>query len=73
MTAGEFRNWIRFFASRPFPDEAIDMMNGLLCSIVANLARGPTTPAYKPSDFFILKPAKVQGEVGSEADKFARR
>ena len=54
MTVEERANWLKFFSSRPWPDEAADLQNALLCQIVANLVRGKDQRPWTIDDFRIL-------------------
>jgi hypothetical protein len=71
LTISEARKWHKFFAERPWPEEARDLQNGILCAIVANLARGKDTPPRTASDFLVFRRSGVEPEnKGSEADRF---
>jgi hypothetical protein len=78
MSERELRDWYAFATERPLPDELADVHSALICSIVANLARGADTAAYATSDFLVLHrpapPAPAPGDmvVLSEGERFAR-
>jgi len=42
--------------------EFTDTLNGVLCSLLANVNRGSDTDPFSPSDFTILKPRVVEEE-----------
>lgn len=73
MTVAEAHDWRKFFDTRPWPEDAADLQNAILCSIVANLVRGANTPAHKADDFRVLRrrePQPTTDQALSMADRF---
>jgi hypothetical protein len=51
MSSAEFGEWIAFYSIEPFGDRIEDLRAGVVASVVANVNRKASTPAYKPLDF----------------------
>jgi hypothetical protein len=74
LTISEARKWKRYFADRPWPEEARDIQNAMLCAIVANLARGKDTPARTVTEFMVYarRPEETPEPGMTTADLFKR-
>jgi len=70
MTERELRDWCAFQIDHPLPDELADLHSALLCSVVANIARGSDSAPFRLTDFLMLKPSPDEVVELSEAERF---
>lgn len=62
MSQAELTRWMRFEAVEPFLPFRTDLVGGLVCSVVANVNRGKTVPAFDALDFMPFVLQKRRGE-----------
>ena len=55
MTERELRDWLRYAELRPLSDQLADIHNAMLCAIVANLARDPSSAPTPVEAFYVLR------------------
>jgi hypothetical protein len=64
MGYGEFLRWSRFEAQEPFLPFRIDLVGGLICSVLANVNRGKTVPSFDALDFMpFMKRSSENAEI----------
>ncbi len=51
MSGREFQEWQLYNALYPLGERRADLRAGIVAAVVANVNRGPDTPAYTPQDF----------------------
>lgn len=51
MSLGELVRWQKYEAEEPFLGYRIELLGGLLCSLIANVNRGKNSPAFSPEQF----------------------
>lgn len=51
MSAAEYGLWCAEYRRSPWGEVRADVQHGIVAATVANVNRGPKTPAYKPTDF----------------------
>jgi hypothetical protein len=66
MGHGEFLRWARFEAQEPFLPFRVDLIGGLVCSVLANINKGKATPAFSARDFMPL--IQAMQEAAAEAE-----
>lgn len=74
LTMVEYRKWMVFERSHPFPAELADMHGAMISSLAVNLVRSPGSAPVDWRDFLFIKrvaPEVVEEEGTSEAAKFA--
>lgn len=51
MSAGEFHDWLVYYAQEPFGEDRADLRAGIVASTIANVHRGKGGKAFSPRDF----------------------
>jgi hypothetical protein len=51
MGYGELRRWNRYEAQEPFLPFRVDLIGGLICSVLANVNKAKTVPTFSAMDF----------------------
>ncbi len=54
MSEAELRRWARFESIEPFPSFRIDLVGGLICSVLANIHKAKNAAPFEPIDFMPL-------------------
>lgn len=75
MTVDELRDWLAFFSTRPFADEAADHQRGVLTMIIANMFLGKDKKPFELDDFRQINRRRGDSESPPPkmADKFRTR
>ena len=51
MTQAEFQRWAAYEAEEPFLPARVDLIGGLICSVLANVNKAKHVAAFTPLDF----------------------
>lgn len=54
MSVAEAQRWALYEAEEPFLATRVDLIGGIIASVLANVNRSKTTPAFEPMDFMPL-------------------
>ena len=67
MGAGELNRWALFESVEPFPAARVDLAAGIIASVIANVNRKPTAPAFEPLDFMPIASRELDAARTHEA------
>lgn len=68
MSVAELQRWSRFEREEPFLGERVELMGGIMSSVIANVHRGKNAPPYDALDFM-----PIVSREHHRADEAAKR